>query len=201
MAKRISRVAKKPVKKTSVFENKLKAAKVPFTRAVFTKKWSSKSSDHRALIRKKLFSLTKDPAVLKFSTISKCDSCYFSISHDPEFGVFITAQQPIGIDIENSQRKISMKTLNRITSLSEQSLELMPIEFWAAKEAAFKACSTLAKISTIIEINIRAVKKNIYVKTFKFSVKSRKNNGLAISGEGRILTLQDTTMGIAWFRP
>ena len=200
MAKRISRV-KKSHKKLSLFEQKLKNAKVPFDRAFITSKWAAEAQNHRALIRKKLFGLTKDAETLKFSTVSKCDSCYFSISHNPEFGAVILAQQPIGLDIESRHRKISMKTLNRITTLSEQSLELMPIEFWVAKEAAFKACSKLFKVTTISEINIRAVKKNIYSKTFKFSIKVNKIKALSQTGEGCILTLKNTTMGIAWLRP
>jgi len=207
MAKRISRLKKSPKKrrltrkKLSTIEKKLKAAKVPFDRAFITSKWAAEAPQHRDLIRQKLFSLTKDAEVLKFSTVSKCDNGYFSISHNPEFGALILAHQPIGLDIESRHRKISIKTLNRITTLSEQSLELMPIEFWVAKEAAFKACSKLLKVSTISEINIRAVKKNIYAKTFKVSIKTNKNNGLSKNGQGCILTLQDTTMGIAWFRP
>jgi hypothetical protein len=200
MAKRISRVKKSP-KKLSLFEQKLKKAKVPFDRAFITSKWAAETPQHRDLIRQKLFSLTKDAEVLNFSTVSKCDNGYFSISHNPEFGALILARQPIGLDIESRHRKISIKTLNRITTLTEQSLELMPIEFWVAKEAAFKACSKSLKVITISEINIRAVKKNIYSKTFKFSIKPSKIRGLKQAGEGCILTLKNTTMGIAWLRP
>lgn len=206
MANRISRV--KSVSqatpgrqvKPNLLEQKLKAVKAPFQRAFITQKWAATQPEYRQLIRKKLFSLTKDPQVLELSTVSKWDSGYFSISHNPSYGALVTAKQPIGIDIEQTQRVISARVLARIASPREQELGLTAIEIWAAKESAFKAYSALYKIRTISEINIRGVKKNISLKTFKFSVISSKNSKLVDLGYGCIFSLRDTTMGIAWLK-
>ncbi|MEK6556502.1 MAG: 4'-phosphopantetheinyl transferase superfamily protein [Bdellovibrionota bacterium] len=206
MANRISRVkAGRQAKpehqiKPNLLEKKLKAVKAPFRRAFITQKWAANKPEHRKLIRKKLFALTKDPQVLELSTVSKWDSGYFSISHNPSYGALVTAKQPIGIDIEQTQRVISARVLARIASPQEQELGLTPIEIWAAKESAFKAYSALYKIRTISEINIRGVKKNISSKTFKFSFISSKNSELVDLGWGCVFNLRDTTMGIAWLK-
>lgn len=49
----------------------------------------------------------------------------------------------IGVDIEASDREISLGVLNKIADSAEKGLGLKPMDLWIAKESLFKAASPL----------------------------------------------------------
>ncbi len=53
--------------------------------------------------------------------------------------IVLGSDHPVGIDVEAEHREVHPRLEQKILSEEERSLELMPLEAWVIKEAAFKA--------------------------------------------------------------
>ena len=72
--------------------------------------------------------------------------CYWSLSHKPEYVAGVTANQPIGIDIEHI-RPVKPALFKKIADESEWQLadttsDILFYRYWTAKEAVLKAAGT-----------------------------------------------------------
>lgn len=78
---------------------------------------------------------------------------FFSISHSKNLGGYALAHQPIGFDIELTQR-IKKETVIRISKELEH-LQAPHLSFlWCAKEAAFKALRSFQQPATMSQLEI-----------------------------------------------
>jgi hypothetical protein len=123
---------------------------------------------------------------------------YTSISHARSMGGFAFCRtSPVGFDIEECSRELTPKAFKRLTLSQERKLPLTPIEFWVAKEAAWKSLRGPAQPATIISISILSVRKRGLRKHFTYSVNTSDIDALTHLGGGLILKSQRMIMGIA----
>lgn len=67
---------------------------------------------------------------LSLSNTHRLDECFITV---------VGSNYPVGIDLEDRDRAISEAAVRRFVDSSEASLNLLPVELWVLKEAAFKA--------------------------------------------------------------
>jgi hypothetical protein len=127
--------------------------------------WSSKTPEHRALIRQALHarlsgssesageSASLSASLLDLSLRPLHPRHSISIAHCPEAGGFAVADGStwVGFDIESVSR-IQERAVARVSSAEELSQAPSPAHLWVAKEASFKALPANLQPKVISEI-------------------------------------------------
>lgn len=138
-----------------------------FSPDIYTHLWDKKVD--RSIIRNQIvtsfsseLSDIEKQNLLDLKKLPKSEKLFFSISHSPAGSGFVAYKNPIGFDIEKTQRTKKHSLINRISTKKEQ--ELFGENWfliWSIKEAAFKRLSqNSVDIKTVSQINIERVTLN-----------------------------------------
>lgn len=157
----------------------------------------------RLRIRKQLSDELRERANLHFDLSDlteppQISPLFASISHTSVCGGYVISRTPIGFDIELSTR-VSERALARIASDDEMlklsDHKLSPAYLWTAKEAAFKAISSLKgeKLSVISQLQVGNWQKlSSQVETFSVlnlqNFSNRSGVGVSIEESGHTLS-------------
>lgn len=176
-----------------------------------SEKWSSKVPQFRDHLRSALRDFTSCDTVLNNKNVFKYSDGYFSISHSEKAGGFVTADIPIGLDIETKNRSLSEKAYLRISDEEERRLGLSPIELWVAKEASFKALNSIFysekspspdfSLKTISQIKITSIDPFNSEFASRFTYKLRNFNGLEGRLKGLLISQNETCLGVSLILP
>ena len=126
-------------------------------------KLSNNSS--REEVRRELYKLYGDKSLLNLNEFPKISDPYVSISHTQGCTGWVSCDQPIGFDIERTDRNIKLETLLRISKESELNEAPNPLALWVAKEAAFKSLWRSNSPRLISEIEVQqweCLKSNLF---------------------------------------
>jgi 4'-phosphopantetheinyl transferase len=173
--------------------------------------WSSKSPDHRTLIRQalhaRLAAANDTSDLLDLSLRPQHPMHSISIAHCPEAGGFAISDRStwLGFDIESAGR-IQEKAVLRISSAEELSRAPSPAHLWVAKESCFKALPAHLQPKVISEVVISSwspvlTEKNFSPKThfFEFLPSKIQTHG-SNAGKGVVFPLQGTLVAFFSFR-
>lgn len=124
-----------------------------------------------------------------------------SISHTKHIGGYALSRRPVGFDIEPRTRQLTDKAFHRLTLIQERQWPLTPIEFWVAKEAAWKSLRGPKQPQTISQIVLSRVTVRGGRKHFTFSVIAKDRDSRVTAGKGVLLINRRTILGIASPKP
>lgn len=173
------------------FKVKIKSTQV----FIFTSsKWSASNIAKKPELRAKLRTTAQ-------KTADKLYCPHISISHTSTYGGFAVCKYPVGFDLEVADRPISARAYKRLTSQNERKLNLMPIQAWVIKEAAWKALRGPHQPKTVTQIKIISIKKKPKLQQQGFLFKACHFKMLNQPNPGLILIHNRLIMGIAIHRP
>ncbi len=123
-----------------------------------------------------------------------------SLAHCPTHVAAVIANKEdifsIGIDIENSQRKISKDVIKRIANPFDQNIDLtsnsLMLSLWTKKEAAFKA---LFPVKNLFDCDFLKVLSHIWVCNDTFGIMDKK-----IIGQIHSVTNEQNIVSIAFIK-
>ena len=169
----------------------------PSLKLYLLKNVTSKTPNHRTILRKKLLETltdlsvsTEDPAsLLNLDKIPSHPKVGLSLSHCTTGSALLIDldNKPIGVDLEEAAR-ISDKLIHRVSLGDEESLAPNPHWLFTSKEAAWKALNTQVNVPTISHLKTRDWHKNdSNWYTYKVEV-----NDFGVDGTGYFTQFSDT---------
>ncbi len=170
----------------------------------FRDTWSSQHTHHRKEMREFLiqkFHVQNSVDLNQLCNLDEIPSLHFiqkylSISHCHDLGAIACANQPIGIDIEQTNR-IQEKIVARMSTASELQNAPNPAHLWTAKEACFKALLSFQQPQVMSQIEITGwTEISRKLTTFRLNDHDRF---LAPAGQGAVIQGENITFAIFKF--
>lgn len=151
-----------------------------------SEQWGSHNSHHRELLHK-----------ARAEVLLHTPDMQVSISHAHDLGVLAFCQDPIGVDIEKTER-VQSQVVQRVSSVEELKNAPSPASLWCAKEACFKALRNYAQPSVVSTISIGNWAK-IDSHTETFELLNFHSFSAPLAGHGLVYQLANHTLGFFIF--